>query len=54
MGKLTEELDYAYRLVSSVPVTGDAIDMIAEARARMRNVFDELKKMEEAEEKTDA
>lgn len=54
MKKLTEELDYAYRLVSSVPVTGDAIDMIAEARARMRNVFDELKKMEEAEEKTDA
>ena len=54
MKELAEQLDYAYRLMSSVPVTGDAIDMIAEARAIMRNVFNELKRLEEAEEKTDA
>lgn len=54
MKELMEELDYAYRLVSSVPVAGDAIDAISEARARMRNVFNELKRMGEAEEKTDA
>lgn len=54
MKELAEQLDCAYRLMSSVPVTGDAIDMIAEARARMRSVYNELKKMEEAEEKTDA
>lgn len=46
MKELMEELDYAYRLVSSVPVAGDDIDTISEARARMRNVFNELKRMD--------
>ena len=54
MKELAEQLDYAYRLMSSVPVTGDAIDMIAEARARIRNVYNELKKLDEAEVNTDA
>lgn len=57
MKELMEELDYAYRLVSSVPVMGDAIDTISEARARMRNVYNELKRMDgeqKSEGQTDA
>ena len=54
MKGLSEQLEYVYHLISSVPVTGDAIDVIAEARARMRNVINELKNIGEAAEKTDA
>jgi hypothetical protein len=46
MKELMEELDAAYRMMSSVPVTGDAIDLIAAARAKLRHVCSELEKME--------
>ena len=54
MKELMEELDTAFRLMSSVPVTGDAIDLMAGARAKLRHVFEELKKMDESEEKNNA
>lgn len=54
MNKLMEELDLAYRLMSSVPVTGEAIDIISEARARLRIVHEGLKTMDEPEVKKDA
>lgn len=54
MNKLMEELDLAYRLMSSVPVTGEAIDIISEARARLRIVHEGLKKMDDSEVKKDA
>lgn len=47
MEELIKELDSAYRMISSVPVTGDAIDLIAGARASLRKVFDALKEMDE-------
>ena len=40
------ELDTAYKLISSVPVHGDAIDVIAEARARLRKAYTELENKE--------
>lgn len=49
MKELLEELDAAFRMISSVPVTGDAIDVIASARGKLRHVYAELKKMEEGE-----
>ena len=47
MDELIKELDSAYRMISSVPVTGDAIDLIAGARASLRKVFDALSEMKE-------
>ena len=46
MKELIVELDAAYRMMSSVPVTGDAIDLMAAARAKLRHVCAELEKME--------
>ena len=56
MEELIKELDSAYRMISSVPVTGDAIDLIAGARLKLRHVHSALKQMNEeqkTEEQTD-
>lgn len=46
MKEVLNELDAAYKLISSVPVRGDAIDIIAEARARLRKAYTELENKE--------
>lgn len=46
MKDILNELDTAYKLISSVPVCGDAIDVIAEARARLRKAYTELENKE--------
>lgn len=51
MDELLKEIDGAFRLMSSVPVTGDAIDTIAAARAKLRHVFNELQRMDEEQSK---
>jgi hypothetical protein len=38
------DLDVAYRMISSVPVSGDAVDAIAVARSKIRRVREELSK----------
>lgn len=56
MDELLKELNSAYRMISSIPVTGDAIDLIAGARLKLRHVQSALKKMDEeqkTEEQTD-
>lgn len=44
---ILKELQDVYQLISSVPVQGDAIDILATARAKLRLVHVELKKNEE-------
>lgn len=46
MKDILNELDTAYKLISSVPVRGDAIDIIAEARARLRKAYTEIENKE--------
>ena len=44
---ILKELQDVYQLISSVPVQGDAIDIIATARTKLRLVHIELKKTKE-------
>lgn len=56
MDELLKELNSAYRMISSIPVTGDAIDLIAGARLKLRHVQSALNQMNEeqkTEEQTD-
>lgn len=45
--KLMKELDIAFGLISSVPVSGEAVDTMAAARQKLRGVYAELKKLNE-------
>lgn len=51
MDEILKDLDTAYRAISSIPVTGDAVDSMAVARARLRKVYTELKRIMDEEEK---
>lgn len=55
MKDLMKELDSAFRMLSSIPVSGEAVDLMAGARNKLRNIYSELKKMdsEHADEQTD-
>ena len=46
MSKLIEDLEVAYQMISAIPVSGDAVDLMSAARAKIRNV---CAKLEEAE-----
>lgn len=45
MDNILNELSSIFRLVSSVPVTGDAIDTIAVARAKLKAVYRDIESM---------
>lgn len=47
---MLEELDAAFKMVSSVPVTHDAIDVMAAARSKLRKVYAELQQMKREED----
>ena len=49
MNELVQELEFAYKMISNIPVSGDAVDMVAAARAKLRKVCAELKEKEEKE-----
>jgi hypothetical protein len=49
MDELVKDLEFAYRMISNIPVSGDAVDMMASARAKLRKVFVELKAKEQKE-----
>ena len=51
MEELVKELDIAYRMISNIPVSGDAVDMLALARAKLRKVAAELKEKSEVDQK---
>ena len=49
MDEIMKELDSVYKTVSSIPVTGDAVDAMAVVRAKLRKIYAELdNKTEEA------
>lgn len=44
MSKVLEELDAVFRLISTIPVSGESVDAMAAARAKLRRVYAELDK----------
>ena len=53
MKELLEDLDVAFQMISSIAVSGDAVDVMAVARSKIRKVVAELGKKTEVEEKAD-
>lgn len=54
MKNLMRDVDSAFRAISSIPVSGDAVDAVAVARAKLRNVYTKLEQMAaEAKEEED-
>ena len=47
MDEIMKELDVVYKTVSSIPVTGDAVDAMAVVRAKLRKIYAELDKTKE-------
>ena len=52
MNEIIQELDLAFKYISAIPVSGDSVDNMAIARAKLRNVYAKLKEMD-AENETD-
>lgn len=44
MGEILKELNVAFQLVSSIPVTGDSVDTVAAVRAKLRKIYAEIEK----------
>lgn len=47
MDDILNEINEIYQAVSSIPVTGDAVDTVAVTRAKLRKVYADLKKFNE-------
>ena len=47
MDDIINEINSIYQTVSSIPVTGDAVDVMAVVRAKLRKVHADLKKKSE-------
>lgn len=45
MKDLMKDVDSAFRAISSIPVSGDAVDAVAVARAKLRSVYSKLEEM---------
>jgi hypothetical protein len=46
MERILKDLDECFKLISSVPVSGESVDMIAAARNKLRKIYAELKNAE--------
>lgn len=53
MNELSKEVNAIFEMISRIPVTGDAVDAMAIARAKLRNVYTELQKMENTEKEVE-
>lgn len=45
MKDLMRNVDSAFQAISSIPVSGDAVDAVAVARAKLRSVYQKLEEM---------
>ena len=46
MKELAKEVNMVFEIISRIPVTGDAVDYMSAARAKLRNIHNQLQKME--------
>lgn len=51
MNEVKKHLDTAFQLISTVPVKGDAVEVMAAARANLRAAYQLLDKQKEPETK---
>lgn len=49
MDELVKDLEFAYKMLSGIAVSGDAVDMMAAARSKIRKVCVELMENKEEE-----
>lgn len=42
MKEVLSEIDTVFKLISSIPVYGDSVDLVADARARLRKIYTDL------------
>lgn len=47
MKEVMKELDNAYKLLAAIPVSGDYVDVMAEARVKLRAVYHWMVEQEE-------
>jgi hypothetical protein len=45
--ELLNEINSAFIMISRIPVTGDSVDAMAVARAKLRKVYEAIEQMEE-------
>lgn len=50
MNDMLKDLETAYQMISAIAISGDAVDVMAAARAKIRTVCVALSKMHEAEQ----
>lgn len=46
MNDILKDLEVAYQMISAIAVSGDAVDLMSAARAKIRSVCAELSKQE--------
>ena len=51
MNNIKKELNFIFQTISRIPVTDDAVDAMAVARAKLRQVYAALEKMEQEQTK---
>lgn len=49
MNDIKQHLDDAFKLISSIPVSQDNVEIMAAAKAKLRTAYAELSKLEGAE-----
>lgn len=49
MNNIISEIDTIFKIISSIPVSGDSVDAIAAARVKLRKVYSELKELNSTE-----
>jgi hypothetical protein len=54
MKEILKQLNDAYVLLARIPVTGDSVDVLAAARAALREVWGKLQKMEAGERRAES
>lgn len=52
MDEILKEIDAAFKLISTIPVTQDAVDVMAMARHHLRNAASGLEKLKNNETET--
>lgn len=45
MDDILKELELAFKMISTIPVTGDSVDTMAAARVKLRNAYNKLSEM---------
>lgn len=45
MDEVKKELDEIYRMISSIPVQGEAVELMAAARAKLRKAYASIEQM---------